>query len=154
MVSNFKTDGFAKFSKTVGAATGQPLTFTLACLVVVVWAVTGPLFNFSNTWQLVINTGTTIVTFLMVFLIQNIQNRDTAAIQLKLNEIIRCLEGASNHIIDAEEKTLDELDEMKKVYIEVAKLAQEEIERELISVSTDICSQIEESGPVLEKRAS
>ena len=110
MFSHFKTDGFAKFSKAVGSATGQPLTFCIACLVVLIWGITGPLFHFSNTWQLVINTGTTIVTFLMVFLIQNIQNRDSAAIQLKLNEIIRCLEGASNHILDAEEKTLDELD--------------------------------------------
>jgi low affinity Fe/Cu permease len=123
---------FSRFSKFIASITGQPLTFSLACLVVLAWAVTGPLFHYSDTWQLFINTGTTIITFLMVFLIQNSQNRDSAAIQLKLNEIILCLEGASNHIIDAEEKTLDELEEMKKGYQEVAKLAHEEIARELV----------------------
>src|SRR4051812_4752035 len=89
-------DGFSSFAQTTSRITGRPGTFLLAVLVVVIWGVTGPLFGFSDTWQLVINTGTTIVTFLMVFLIQNTQNRDTLAIQLKLGELILAMKGVSN----------------------------------------------------------
>ena len=113
---------FTRFSKAVAFAVGQSYAFGIAVTVVLVWALTGPLFHFSDTWQLVINTGTTIVTFLMVFLIQNTQNRDAQAIQLKLDELIRAVEGAHTAVIDSEELTDQELWEIKKAY---AKLAQD-----------------------------
>ena len=105
---------------------GKPLAFGVALLTVVVWAVTGPLFNFSDTWQLVINTGTTIVTFLMVFLIQQTQNKDTQALELKLNEIVAAVAGASNRLIDVESLTSAELMVLRRHYRELADMAQEE----------------------------
>lgn len=104
---------FNIFAEHVAHATGKPVTFALCVIVVLVWAVTGPLFHFSDAWQLVINTGTTIVTFLMVFLIQNTQNRDGAAIQTKLDELIRA-SAAQNKFIGIEHLTEDELDELRK----------------------------------------
>jgi len=104
--------GFAEFASRVARAAGRPLTFALSLILILVWAVTGPLFGFSDTWQLVINTGTTIVTFLMVFLIQNTQNRDGAAIQAKLDELIRA-SAAQNRFIGIEGLAKEELDELR-----------------------------------------
>ena len=107
---------FAHFAQRVATLAGHYQTFLVALLVIAVWAVTGPLFGFSDTWQLVINTGTTIVTFLMVFLIQNTQNRDALAMQLKLDELIRATETADNAIIRAEDETDEELAQLKQQY--------------------------------------
>ena len=114
---------FTRFAKCTASATGKPLTFALAALVVVAWAVTGPLFRFSDTWQLVINTGTTIVTFLMVFLIQSTQNRDAEAVQIKLDELLRISPGAHNVLMDLEEVEEGELNRIRAVYMRLAEQA-------------------------------
>ncbi len=118
---------FVRFAKWSARAAGRPLSFGLAVLVVLVWAVTGPLFGFSDTWQLVINTGTTIVTFLMVFLIQNTQNRDTAALQIKLDELIRATQRAENALLDLEELEDDELEHIREHYELLARQAREAV---------------------------
>ena len=104
---------FEKAANSIAKLMGRPLTFILCCLLVIVWAATGPIFRFSDTWQLVINTGTTIVTFLMVFLIQNSQNREGEALQGKLDELIRALNTAENRFIGLERKTEKEINEMR-----------------------------------------
>ena len=104
-----------KFSHQATRATGTSIAFVLAVTVIVVWGITGPLFGFSDTWQLVINTGTTIVTFLMVFLIQRAQNKDAVAIHLKLNEIVAAMEGASNRLIDVEDLSEAEIEALRNV---------------------------------------
>lgn len=109
-------DGFGRFASGASVWLGSKWAFAAAGAVIVVWGVTGPLFHFSDTWQLVINTGTTIVTFLMVFLIQNTQNRDARAINLKLDELIRAIDKASNHMINAENLSDVELDALQSVY--------------------------------------
>lgn len=111
---------FQRLANAASRATGRPLTFALAVAVVVAWAVTGPLFHFSDTWQLVINTGTTIVTFLMVFLIQNTQNRDSEAMHVKMDELIRALEGAHNALLDLEELGDTQLDAVRERYRKLA----------------------------------
>jgi low affinity Fe/Cu permease len=116
---------FGRFAKAAARLSGRPGVFGLALAVVVVWAVTGPLFGFSDTWQLVINTGTTIVTFLMVFLIQHTQNRDTEALQIKLDELIRATAGAHNAMLDLEELEEEELDRIRENYEMLAKRARE-----------------------------
>jgi low affinity Fe/Cu permease len=115
--------GYTRFAKRSARIAGRPGTFSLAVVVLLVWLVTGPLFNFSDTWQLVINTGTTIVTFLMVFLIQNTQNRDTEALHIKLDELIRATQGAHNALLDLEELEERQLDEFRARYVALAKLA-------------------------------
>jgi low affinity Fe/Cu permease len=112
---------FSRFAKNCANAMGQPWAFGVALLTIMTWAITGPIFGFSDTWQLVINTGTTIVTFLMVFLIQNTQNRDSSAIQLKLDELIRSTRGAHNALLDLEELTQDELNNFLKTYQKLAR---------------------------------
>lgn len=116
---------FTRFTKWTAHAAGRPVTFLLAVLVVAAWAVTGPLFQFSNTWQLVINTGTTVVTFLMVFLIQATQNRDGEALQVKLDEIIRAIGTANNEILDLEELEEADLDRLKAAYQKMARAARQ-----------------------------
>jgi low affinity Fe/Cu permease len=114
------------FATKITRATGRPLALLIAFSVIIIWAVTGPIFGFSDTWQLVINTGTTIITFLMVFIIQQSQNKDTTALQLKLNELIAANEKASNRLIDIEDLTEEELLLLKKFYIKLADLAEKE----------------------------
>lgn len=121
-----KTILFEKLSAKVTKATGSSTAFILAFLVIIVWGITGPLFNFSNTWQLVINTGTTIITFLMVFVIQQSQNKDTIAIQLKLNELIAASDTASNRLVDVEELSAEELQTLKTFYRRLSELAKNE----------------------------
>jgi low affinity Fe/Cu permease len=114
---------FSRFATTVADATGHPLAFVAAFFVVLAWAATGPIFHFSDTWQLVINTSTTIITFLMVFLIQHTQNRDTRAMQIKLDELIRCTEGAHVSLLDLEELSDRELRAIRDQYERLAEEA-------------------------------
>jgi len=120
--SNF----FDTFSSKVTRLTGSPGAFFTAFAVIIIWGVTGPVFNYSDTWQLVINTGTTIITFLMVFLIQQSQNKDTVALHMKLNELIAATQGASNRLIDVEDLTDAELQTLKKFYIQLSELAKKD----------------------------
>jgi low affinity Fe/Cu permease len=121
-----KKNLFEKFANWATNATGSSAAFITAILVIVVWAVTGPVFKYSDTWQLVINTGTTIVTFLMVFLIQKTQNKDSKAIHLKLNELLASHQGASNRMVDIEDLTEMELDQLHKFYVQLSDLAEKE----------------------------
>jgi low affinity Fe/Cu permease len=118
---------FNRFAKWAARATGHPYAFLLAVAVIATWVISGPIFGFSDTWQLVINTGTTIVTFLMVFLIQNTQNRDSAALQIKLDELIRSMEGAHNAMLDLEELEEAELEQIRDKYEALATAAREKL---------------------------
>lgn len=118
-----KDSVFGIFAKWVSSQCGKPITFVLAFMLVVGWALTGPLFDYSETWQLVINTSTTIITFLMVFIIQNTQNKDTAAIQIKLDELIRATKHAHNSFMDLEEFQDEELEQIRTCYRELAQKA-------------------------------
>lgn len=120
---------YSSFAKSASRFCGKPKVFAIAVGVIIVWAITGPLFGFSDTWQLVINTGTTIVTFLMVFLIQNTQNRDTEAIQVKLDELIRTTQGAHNSLLDLEELEEEALDSFRERYHSLAKVARDDLLR-------------------------
>src|SRR4051794_2960398 len=120
---------FTRFAKWTAKATGRPAAFCTAAAVVIVWGATGPLFKFSDTWQLVINTGTTIVTFLMVFLIQNTQNRDTEALQVKLDELLRVTKGAHVALLDLEELDDKELDRIRTDYEKLASKARDRLKR-------------------------
>jgi low affinity Fe/Cu permease len=123
------TNWYSRFAKSASHFCGRPRTFVLAVAVIAIWILTGPMFGFSDTWQLVINTGTTIITFLMVFLIQNTQNRDTEAIQIKLDELIRATNGAHNALLDLEELEDDALDSFRRRYQILAAAAREGVGR-------------------------
>jgi low affinity Fe/Cu permease len=117
---------YSTFAKSAAHFCGRPRVFAMAVGIIVIWGVTGPIFKFSDTWQLVVNTGTTIITFLMVFLIQNTQNRDTEAMQIKLDELIRATQGAHNALLDLEELDEAELDEFRTRYERLAQTAREQ----------------------------
>jgi low affinity Fe/Cu permease len=119
------TTWYSGFAKSASHFCGRPRTFALAVAIIAIWIITGPIFGFSDTWQLVINTGTTIITFLMVFLIQNTQNRDTEAIQIKLDELIRATKGAHNALLDLEELEEEALDSFRRKYQSLAASARE-----------------------------
>src|SRR5688500_11284619 len=119
---------FKRFASKISKATGSPMAFILAILIILIEGVTGAMFRFSNNWYLVINTGTTIITFLMVFVIQQSQNKDTMAVQLKLNELIASSNTASNRLIDVEDITAEDLETLKKFYIKLSQLAEKEID--------------------------
>ena len=118
-----KSSLFTRFSKSISTAAGKPRTFIGAVAVIVIWAGLGPIFGFSDTWQLVINTGTTIITFLMVFLVQNTQNRDSSAVQLKLDELICALKEADNKFLDVEELDEKELEGRREEMVHLAEVA-------------------------------
>jgi low affinity Fe/Cu permease len=118
---------FTRFAHDTARISGHAATFIIAAAVVVVWAVTGPLFHFSETWQLVINTGTTVITFLMVFLIQNTQNRDSQAVQIKLDEVIRAIENANNSLLDLEDLEQGDLDLIRGDYESLAEAARKRL---------------------------
>jgi low affinity Fe/Cu permease len=125
-------DAFRVFARTSSAVLGSAWAFIVALLIIVVWGITGPMFNFSDTWQLIINTGTTIVTFLMVFLIQNTQNRDSKAVHLKLDELIVAIKGARNNLVDLEKLSDDELQKLEKEFERIHQKAEStvnEVER-------------------------
>ena len=128
--------GYSGLAKVVSRFCGKPTTFLIAVAVIVVWIVTGPVFGFSDTWQLVINTGTTIITFLMVFLIQNTQNRDTQAIQIKLDELIRATKGAHNALMDLEELEEAHLNKFRDRYEGLAKAARDHLEQGIEDTDT------------------
>jgi low affinity Fe/Cu permease len=123
-----KTPFFERLASAVVAATGSPWAFIIAFVVIIVWAASGPLFGFSDTWQLVINTGTTIITFLMVFIIQKTQNKDSKSIQLKLNELIAATKTASNRLIDVESLSEEELNILHKFYTKLAAAMQQKLD--------------------------
>ena len=126
MAKKKKKNLFERFSNWATIATGSSAAFISAVAVIIIWLVTGPVFNYSDTWQLIINTGTTIITFLMVFLIQKSQNKDSKAVHLKLNELLASHQGASNRMVDIEDLTEQELDQLHKFYVQLSDLAEEE----------------------------
>jgi low affinity Fe/Cu permease len=129
---------FRKFAHRMSEALGSPLAFIAAVLVVVTWALTGPVFGFSETWQLVINTGTTIVTFLMVFVIQNTQNRDIRALHLKLDELLRAMEGARNSLIDLEDLSDDELARLAQEFHALQKSGDEAVVERVAAIHKEL----------------
>jgi len=126
-IGSHRAGGFARSARRVAAWAGHPLGFLGAVVIVIVWALLGPVFGFSDSWQLVVNTGTTIVTFLMVFLLQSTQNRDTQALQIKLDELLRITEGAHYALIDLEELTDREIELIRRRYLELAEQGREQL---------------------------
>ncbi|HYZ72176.1 MAG TPA: low affinity iron permease family protein [Chthoniobacterales bacterium] len=123
-----KSSLFSNFARKTARAAGQPVVFALAAGVIVLWLIAGPMFGFSDTWQLIINTGTTIITFLMVFLIQNTQNRDSEAMHIKLDELIRAMEGAHNALLNLEDLGEKELDRIRSQYTTLAEQARKTLQ--------------------------
>jgi low affinity Fe/Cu permease len=144
------TSWFTRFAKWTARAAGRPAAFAVAAGIIIVWAITGPIFGFSDTWQLVINTGTTIVTFLMVFLIQNTQNRDTEALQVKLDELIRVTEGAHTVLLDLEELDEKQLDRIRANYEKLAKKAREDLKRGIDDTGVPKLGDEDEDAALLE----
>ena len=143
---------FSRFAKKIERVVGHPATFALMLLVIIIWGVTGPIFKFSDTWQLVINTGTTIITFLMVFLIQNSQNRDTGAIQTKLDELIRAIEGAHNALLDLEELDESEIEHIRRDYRKLAEESRDAIQQGMKDTDCrEIVHEMEEEKEKLKK---
>src|SRR5712664_1112477 len=128
---------FRKFAQAASQAVGSSWAFILAVLIILVWGLTGPMFHYSDTWQLVINTGTTVITFLMVFLIQNTQNRDAKAVHLKLDEIIRAIKGARNELVDLEELSDEELKRLEKQFQRIRRKAEHDGNHRHREVGTD-----------------
>lgn len=128
MGSKLQRWSFRNFANGTSRIAGQPMTFGIAVGIIAVWGLTGPIFGFSDTWQLVVNTGTTVITFLMVFLIQSTQNRDSEALQIKLDELIRATQGAHNSLLDLEELEERELDFIRARYKELAAQSREKME--------------------------
>jgi low affinity Fe/Cu permease len=131
-----QTTWYSRFAKACSRFSGRPIVFFLAVLTIAIWLTTGPIFGYSDTWQLVINTATTIVTFLMVFLIQSTQNRDTEAIQIKLDELIRATKGAHNALLDLEELEEGQLDAFRDKYEMLAELARQNVETGVLDTDT------------------
>ena len=127
MDSNKQPSIFERVARKISKLSGSTGAFVIAATLIILWLVTGPLFNFSDTWQLVINTGTTIITFLMVFLIQRAQNKDSMAVQLKLNELVAALKGASNRLVDVEDLSEKELEVLHAYYVKLSQFAKEEM---------------------------
>ena len=144
---------FIRFTKATSRATGHPFTFGLALLVVLVWLLSGPLFRWSDTWQLVINTGTTIVTFLMVFLIQSTQNRDAEAVQVKLDELLRATVGAHNALLDLEELEEHELDRVRDIYCRLAEKARADLRQGIRDTGAPELPEIPGKDTVAESRS-
>jgi low affinity Fe/Cu permease len=138
---------FTRFAKWTSRITGRPVAFVVCVAIIVIWATTGPIFKFSDTWQLVINTGTTIITFLMVFLIQNTQNRDSEAIHLKLDELIRANRGAHNALLDMEELEEEDLDHLREDYQELANAAREALRKKKRRVAKIRKTAVKQSTP-------
>lgn len=124
-----KTQWFTRFAKSMAHISGKPSTFFSAVLLIVLWALTGHIFHYNDTWQLVINTSTTIITFLMVFVIQNTQNRDTAALQIKVDELINVITEANNSLLDLEELEENDIEEIRKKYSKLAREARENMKK-------------------------
>lgn len=135
-IAMYRPSFFSRFAKWAAYAMGHPVAFSSAIVIIIAWAMTGPIFGFTDTWQLVINTATTIVTFLMVFLIQNTQNRDSAAIQLKLDELIRSAQGAHNALLDIEELSQHDLGAIRTHYAKLASQARKDLKRGLLDTGT------------------
>jgi low affinity Fe/Cu permease len=136
MSSNKSRSAFTRFAKWTAYATGRPIAFVIAVGVIIVWAATGPIFGFSDTWQLVINTGTTIMTFMMVFLIQNTQYRDSEAVHIKLDELIRSIKEAQNELLDLEEMEDEDLDRIRADYEKLAERARNKLQERQGTKST------------------